>query len=445
MNLRKFFYTPIDNAPLIVFRIMFGILIAAESFGAIATGWVYNVLVKPEFTLNHIGFDWIQPLPGYGMYFYFIAMGILGILIMLGWHYRLTSLAFAIMWTGVYLMQKSAYNNHYYLLALVAFIMVLLPANRYASLDVKRNPSLKQLTMPRWVSWVMIFHIAIVYFFATLAKFYPDWLDGTFIRNLFYPKRHYPLVGFIFEKHWFYMFIAYSGIAFDGLVVPMLLWRRTRTLALLAGLFFHLFNAIFIQIGIFPFFALSYILFFYEPETIRKIFLRKKPALSDNLTELQTENKWMFQFIFIPFLIIQFLLPWRHHFIEGNVFWTEEAHRHSWRMMLRSKSGIVSFRVVDKNTGEVYPVKVHERLTKKQLKTASTKPDAMWQIAQRLKKEFAAEGKDVSVYVTAYVSLNGRPMKPLTDPSVDIAGVKWKQWSHNDWIILYDNEELFKK
>lgn len=40
-------YKNIDNSPLILFRILFGFLVAAESFGAILTGWV-----KKEFLLT---------------------------------------------------------------------------------------------------------------------------------------------------------------------------------------------------------------------------------------------------------------------------------------------------------------------------------------------------------------------------------------------------------
>lgn len=41
-------YKNIDNSPLILFRILFGFLVAAESFGAILTGWVKEFLL----TLN---------------------------------------------------------------------------------------------------------------------------------------------------------------------------------------------------------------------------------------------------------------------------------------------------------------------------------------------------------------------------------------------------------
>jgi hypothetical protein len=96
---------------------------ATEAFGALMTGWVRRTLVEPEFTFNFIGFDWIQPLPGWGMYFYFALMGIMGLFIMAGYRYRMASFAFAFLWTGVYLMQKTSYNNHYYLMVLLGVIM----------------------------------------------------------------------------------------------------------------------------------------------------------------------------------------------------------------------------------------------------------------------------------------------------------------------------------
>ena len=137
-------FTQIDNAPLIVFRIFLGFLLACETFGAIITGWVKSNLAEPKFTFSHIGFEWLQPLPGYGMYFYFAAMGILGLLIMAGYKYRWSLGLFTLLWTGTYLMQKTSYNNHYYLLILVCVIMWFLPANRYASIDAAQNPGIKK-------------------------------------------------------------------------------------------------------------------------------------------------------------------------------------------------------------------------------------------------------------------------------------------------------------
>lgn len=433
----KKLFEPIDNAPLIIFRIFLGFLLAAETFGAIATGWVRKVLIEPEFTFSHIGMDWLQPLPGYGMYFYFFFMGIAGIMVMLGYKYRFFLGLFTILWTGVYLMQKTSYNNHYYLLILVCLIMFFLPANRYASLDVKNNPEIKQHKMPRWCSVVMILQMAIVYFYATVAKFYPGWLDGSFTKIIL-SETEFDTFAELFSQHWFHLFIAYSGIAFDMLIVPLLLWKKTRTIAFLAALSFHIFNAIFLQIGIFPFFALSFTVFFYPPEKIRNLFFRKKIPVE--YTEPIYENKPVLIYFFLPFFIIQTLLPIRHHFIKGDVLWTEEGHRLSWRMMLRQRQGYATYKVIDKKTQMEIPYDYLKNLTRKQRNFAATNPDGIWQMSQRIKKEFAEKGVDVSIFVISKVAINRGDSRTLINPNVDMASAKWDYFFHNDWILLYDSQ-----
>ena len=106
--MQKRLFSAIDNSPLIIFRIIFGLLIALESWGAMLTGWIRRTLIEPEFTFNFIHLDFLQPLPGNGMYFYFFIMGVLGILVMLGYRYRLSIIGFAVLWAAVYLMQKSS-------------------------------------------------------------------------------------------------------------------------------------------------------------------------------------------------------------------------------------------------------------------------------------------------------------------------------------------------
>jgi len=103
--LHKLLFKHIDNSGLVLFRVVFGFLIALEGFGAIATGWVKKTLIDPQFTFNFIGFEFLQPLEGNGMYFYFMCLGILGVGVMLGYKYRLSMFCFAVMWSGVYLMQ----------------------------------------------------------------------------------------------------------------------------------------------------------------------------------------------------------------------------------------------------------------------------------------------------------------------------------------------------
>jgi vitamin K-dependent gamma-carboxylase len=432
-------FAPIDNAPLALFRIFLGFLVACESFGAILTGWVKSNFIVPKFTFSFIGMEWLQPLPGNGMYYYFAVMGLMGLLFMVGYKYRFTMAAYTIMWSGAYFMQKTSYNNHYYLLMLVCLMMCFLPAHRYASIDAKQNPKVRSLTMPAWCSWVMIVQVSIVYLFATVAKFYPDWLNGTFTRNLFQGAVKNDALRNVMTQKWFYLFIAYAGIAFDMLVVPLLLFKRTRTWAFVASLIFHIFNSITLQIGIFPFFALSFAVFFYPPDTIRKIFFRKKPVATPAAYTPEAKN--VFYYFFVPYLIIQFLLPLRHHFIEGDVLWTEEGHRLSWRMMLRSRSGDTDFTVIDKATKQPLFYNIYTELTPKQRSGMNTRPDMIWQTAQRIKQHYAKEGKDVAVYARTRVSINGAPRQDLIDPETDLAAVPWDYFWHSEWVLLEEATE----
>ena len=431
--MNQLFFKNIDNSPLIVFRIFFGFLIACESFGAILTGWVHKVLIAPKFTFSFIGLDWLQPLPGFGMYFYFIIMGLFGIAIMLGYRYRVAIISYTILWAGVYFMQKTSYNNHYYLLLIISFYMIFLPANQYASLDVKQQRTLEQKAMPYWVSLLFIIQVAIVYFYAAIAKFYPDWLNGTFTRILLTGTTSNEFFLALFSNKYFYLFIAYAGILFDLLIVPLLLFKKTRTIALVASLSFHLFNAIFLQIGIFPFFALTFSLFFYPPEKIRKLFLRNKPVFNESVPENHF-GKPIFLFFLLPFLFLQLLLPLRHHLIEGDVLWTEEGHRLSWRMMLRKRDGFINFKIKNNNTGEMASYDYHKNLSPKQARTLATKPDFIWQYCQKIKQEY--HGKNISIFIDCKNNINNGEFKTLIDPKQDFAKAEWNYFWHNEWILL---------
>src|SRR5690606_22225589 len=275
--MHKLLFKHIDNSALIVFRIIFGFLIFMESIGSIYTGWIRRTLIEPQQTFSFIGFEWLQPLPGNGMYFYYAVMGLCGLLVMVGYKYRWNMLLFTILWTGTYLMQKSSYNNHYYLLILLSAIMVFQPAHKYLSIDARLNPKIKMILMPRWCALVFIFQMFIVYTYGAVAKIYPDLLDTTVAEVLMKSKKDLFLVGDILQQKWTHYVIAYVGILFDALIIPLLLWKRTRKIAFFASIFFHLFNSFVFQIGIFPYLSLALVLFFFPTKTIHRIFLKRKP------------------------------------------------------------------------------------------------------------------------------------------------------------------------
>ena len=431
----KFLFKHIDNSALIVFRIIFGLLCFLETVGAIFTGWIKRAFIDPDFTFSFIGLDWLQPLPGNGMYFYYGLMGILGLCIMVGYKYRFSAISFTILWAGCYFMQKASYNNHYYLLILLSGLMALMPANRYLSVDARQHPEIKAISMPQWCSIVLILQMFIVYTYGAINKIYPDWLDTTFISNLMRSKANYYLIGDLLQHKTTHYFLAYGGILYDGLIIPLLLYKPTRKFAFLASIFFHLFNSFVFQVGIFPYLSLAFALFFFDPKLIHKLFFKNKKPFYNTGEIIIPEHKNLAISVMTVYFIIQLILPIRHHFIKDNVLWTEEGHRLSWRMMLRSKGGYATYTVKNhtQNTSEI--VKLKDYLSPKQVRLASSKPDIMWQFAQHLKSVYAEKGDSISVYVKARVSVNGRPAKQLINSDVDLANEEWSAWKHSEWIL----------
>ena len=434
MMLNRWLFKHIDNSALIIFRVFFGLLITLESFGAIVTGWVKKTLIEPQFTFSFIGFEWLQPLPGNWMYVYFTIMGVFGIGVMLGYKYKTSIIAFTILWAGVYFMQKSSYNNHYYLLVLLNVFMCVLPANKYFSLDVKQNPSLLKQSMPQWCGFIIILQMTIVYTSASIAKLYPDWLDTSVMEILMSGKKDYYIIGELLQEKWLHYILAYGGILFDLLIIPLLLWKPTRKWVFITAIFFHLFDSIVFQIGIFPYMSIALCVFFFEPKTIQTIFFKSKSFYDKAEVIVPKYNKF-FTVVFGLYFLVQIGLPLRHWFIKDNVLWTEEAHRLSWRMMLRSKYGTAKYTIVDKETNQETVIKLDDYLTKKQQKLASSRPDVIWQFAQRLRNIFEKEGQKIAVYVDCKISVNRKPLKPLINPEVDLASANWNVFKHNDWIL----------
>ena len=433
--INRWLFKQVDNSALVVFRVLFGLLIAIEAFGAIFTGWIRRTMIEPDFTFNFIGFEFLQPLPGDGMIWYYAIMGLFGIFVMLGFKYRVSMIAYTIMWSGVYLMQKSSYNNHYYLLMLVCFIMCFLPAHRWLSLDAKIKPSISRISMPRWVWVVIVLQLWIVYTYASVAKFYPDWLDGSFPALLMKSKDDYWLVGEFLQQWWIRYAIAYFGLLFDLLIIPLLLWKRTRVPVFIAAIFFHLFNSFIFHIGIFPYMSLAFCIFFFPAEKINKVFLRGKKEFYDKAEVIVPSWRNALVISMAIWFAIQIGLPLRHWFFKDDVLWTEEGHRLSWRMMLRGKSGRVTFKVVEKGTSDTIFINNEDYLSRKQRRAITSKPDMIWQFAQRLEEDFAKKGREVEVYVEGKVSVNGGPYKVLIDPKVDLAAEKWEHFKHHDWIL----------
>ena len=137
--MRKLLASPIPIAPLVVFRVLFGFIMAVSVLRFALKGWIDALYVRPTYHFTFYGFDWVAPLGEGGMYALYGVMGLAALGIMLGWRYRIAVAVFFLAFTYVELIDKANYLNHYYFVSVVSFLLFWAPAHRAFSLDVRRK------------------------------------------------------------------------------------------------------------------------------------------------------------------------------------------------------------------------------------------------------------------------------------------------------------------
>lgn len=430
-------FSQVNNSPLVLFRILFGLIMALECLGAVGSGWVKEMYIDIPYRITFIGFEWLNNLHGTPMYAYYYTMMGLSLLIAAGFLYRPATLVMAIMWTATYMGQKTHYNNHYYLMVLLVWLMCFVPANRRMAVDAQLGIAPRTNTCSYWCIFLFQFQVACVYIFASLAKINADWLLAKPLK-LWMSHLYVPVLWRVLRQPWFPWLLAYAGILFDLLVVPALLWKPTRKWALALSFAFHLFNGIVFRIGTFPFLALGLNTFFFPGQSFDRIIRPVKKVSAIKITG-PTFKRVLLSTMLI-YILFQVLMPVRHHFIDGDVNWTEEGHRMAWRMMLRTKSGRAIFTVKDKNSKMVWHINPEDEMPRDHASEVASHPDMSWQFAQYLKKKYAQQGYDVQVYAVNMVKLNGRQEQLLIERNADLAHTKWNYFGHNDWIMPYHSD-----
>ncbi|MDQ3943290.1 MAG: HTTM domain-containing protein, partial [Actinomycetota bacterium] len=122
------------------------------------------------------------------------------------------------------------------------------------------------------------------------------------------------------------------------------------------------------------------------------------------------------------FFAVQLLVPLRHFLYPGNVSWTQEGSRFSWRMKLNSTQGKAMFYATDPVSGQTWQIDPRNHLTPRQAMHTAVHPDVALQFSHDIAESLRAQGyEQVEVRAEVEVSLNGRDYQPLIDPSVDLA------------------------
>ena len=427
-------FDPLDIASLVVFRVAFGGLMLWKALRLITSGAVESDYIEPPFHFKYYGFAWVEPLPGAWMYAPVIALALLAVGVIVGYRYRLCASLLFVGITYLFLIEQANYLNHMYLVSVLAFMMIFVPAHRARSLDARRVPGLRAETAPAWALGSMRLQIAIVYIYAGIAKLNPDWLQGEPVRMWLAERADFPLIGPLLTEEWCVYVFAYGGLLFDLLVVPLMLWSRTRWIAFAFALGFHLTNAWLFTIGVFPWLGIAATALFFPADWPRRAILLVPPragAASAPPDPSSPGRRRLICILLSIWFLAHILVPLRHHLYPGWVHWTEEGHRFSWRMKLRDKGAVARFRVIDTRRGETIYVDPEELLPAWQVSEMSGRPDMLQQFARYLAKR---AGAPVEVRADVHVSLNGRVLRRLVDPAVDLAAAP-RTLMPADWIL----------
>ncbi len=432
-------FAPADIAFLAYFRIAFGTLVLANIVYYFVSGFVEANYVATRFHFTYLGFEWVRPWPSFGATLHFVALGFLAVGIVLGLFYRASSLLFAIGFTHLFLIDKAQYQNHYYLLVMVSWVMALLPAHRAFSIDALQRPHIRCKTVPAWMLWLLRFHVGLPYVFGGIAKIDADWLAGAPLRPFLATRTSYPLIGRYFTEEWCVQFFVLGGLWFDLLIVPALLWRRTRLVAYVTAVCFHLMNHTLFQIGIFPWFMIFATLVFFPPDWPRRLLRLRPVAVATASREVAWATlpwpKRIGTVLFGSWVAFQVVWPLRHLASDDNPSWTERGHFFAWHMMLRGKTAAVRFYVTDPKTGRTGTIGLRPFLTRVQLTRMSRSPDMVLDFVHFLAGVLRDRGYgDVEIRALVLVSLNGRKPQMIIDPNVNLAAEP-RTFRRPGWIL----------
>lgn len=399
----------------------------------VSLGWIEDHYTDPLFHFHYFGFEWIEVGSASLLYLVHILMFVAAIGVMTARFYRISAIVMFLSFTYTELIDLTYYLNHYYFVSLVCLWLIFIPL-----------PD-KCFQVPTWSIFIFKFQLGIVYFFAGLAKINSTWLLEAMPLKIWLPAHDdLFLIGpLLTHPETAYLF-SWFGMFYDLFITFFLLWSVTRPFAYITVIAFHVLTGLLFQIGVFPLVMIGSTLIFFSndwhlrlQEKIKSIkFLNSLFFWKNNDLKLKSTSQSI-KVIISLYIIFQLAFPWRYLAYPGNLFWTEEGYRFSWRVMLMEKAGDATFYVKDSKTRREGIVNNREFLNPHQEKQMSFQPDMILQFAHFLGKHYESQGVyQPEVRAEVYVTLNAKPSKLLIDPNVNLMQVE-DSWKPKKWILPY--------
>lgn len=422
--LKDFLFKPLNPYRLALFRIVFGFFATVESLYLYRVHFVEDYVVGPQILFNY-DFLPVSPLSeGLMKALLFICL-VASILILLGKFYKWAITAFFLIFSYFFLLDKAIYNNHLYLIALLAFLLIFIPADEVLSLKKKKSNTASKAS--NWHLLILQFQFFVVYFYGGIAKMNADWL-----------VHHEPAKSMLttldVSSEAILYIVVYGGIVFDLLIGFLLLYRPTRILAAIGVLLFNTSNHfLFDDINIFPFFMMASLVVFVDI-TEWKRFAKWR-------VNLKGPNKQLQKAFVLPallvYVLLQVLLPFRHLLTSSNPEWSGEGQRFSWRMKIQTREVVeLEYAIFDVDKKTIYPVDLNRHIHSYQVGQMGYDPKMMLDFAHYLGEAARTKSglKRVMVKAKVKVGLNGRDAQYVFSPDIDLLKQDYKHFTRNQWI-----------
>lgn len=444
MNLVQKLWQPIDAATLAVFRIGFGLIMAIDSLVLFSKSQTF--FPAWEFHPVSPGWEAIDAAVRFPAEPVLIVSAVAATFVAVGCLTRWAAALFAITHGYLFLWDASQFNNHNYLIVLLALWLAVTKPDQIWSLAAAWRKAGTLPTIPWWHLGIFLFHIGLVYTYGAINKLNGDWLQGEPLTLWLAVESHRPVIGpWLVHPAAKYVF-AYGGLIFDAIITPALCCRRSRPWAIACSMGFHYTNSWMFNIGPFPWLMMAANVLFLEPDTPRRwlawmsgnVHTRQLSAASTLSTVVISPARLGVSRLIGLYVAIQLLTPLRCYLYEGNPEWTEEAKNYSWRMMLSHKDTFLGVIVADLATGQIWEVDVREHLSRRQMRGKGVwgHPRHMASYARFLRQQAIAKGfQDPYVKVDAVASLNGRPYQYLVDPDIDLSTAEMNWWNTPGWVV----------
>lgn len=448
MKFSQKLFKPVDAYPLNVFRILFGVILILQFYSYVKSDFIDQGIIAPRFLFTFDWFPFVHPLPAGVMKFILALTLIAPFFIAWGKFFRTAVVIYLLSFSYLLFLEESYFNNHFYFIILLCFFWLF-----YKPVKAAGNTKV----IPYWLLFLFQIQVFIVYFYGGIAKLNTDWLiHQQPVRELLMANAKASAFPDLLKSEFAVYYITYGGLVFDLLIGFFLFNKRTFKIAAIVSIVFHITNFWIFnfgeggEIGIFPMLMIASNVLYAEPAYLRKLFSKInlfKPTDIKKQKEKADEAKISSMFssqrkIVLPaltvYLLLQFLVPFRHLLIPGKVDWTGQAQWFSWRMKVHVKKfEKVSFTLRRFENDEPVAVQTGQIINSMQVKMMANHADMIYKYVQYLKKDLRERLHIDKAIINAEikVSFNGHPVQDFIDPKLDLFNITYHPFKKIDWVL----------